>query len=318
MPFSAAQFVTDYLETKYPSEKLAIINGCCRTCLRGTPVVHDLKRTSISTLIKSSTLEPFLTINAIHTGSAYHAAYLKDKIINVRSDPEPCHYPGNCNLTCLTCRSLILNQDGVEVEIWPGFKVHRACASPCLYPGCKTFLPTLPVYLGLQRAALMCEAHKDTDAFRKLSISAAPVSRAGQTMPVKNPPKQTKQPSPPAPPKLDLTPAKLEQPPRKTFQFKKQQLAKADKFQERGKSKNILTFFHAQASKPDKQTLAAAVKATSTPGEERRFLRNKETGEIFGYWKGNQAYHIDTDELLFNRDKEPQGRPVKLDFTAPP
>jgi hypothetical protein len=36
----------------------------------------------------------------------------------------------------------------------------------------------------------------------------------------------------------------------------------------------------------------------------RRFIRNKETGDVFGYWKGNTAYHIETDELLFSNESK--------------
>ena len=49
----------------------------------------------------------------------------------------------------------------------------------------------------------------------------------------------------------------------------------------------------------------------------RRFIRNKETGEVFGYWKGNQAFHIETDEPLFPYEPKPINTNVKFDYTPP-
>ncbi len=79
------------------------MEGCCRKCLRGTPSGYNLQKNFIK------------------------HPYLRDSVINMKSEEKPCKYPGNCDLKCVLCFSLIINSDDVELDIWPGFKVHKAC-----------------------------------------------------------------------------------------------------------------------------------------------------------------------------------------------
>jgi hypothetical protein len=341
MPFDVNKFVADYINRKYHRPCITVMEGCCRKCLKGSPSGYCVKKKPIEQLMKDGIIDPYQIASAFHNGSVHHAPYFKDIVINMKSEAKPCKYPGNCDLKCVLCHSLIVNSDDIELDIWPGFKVHKACTSPCLYPGCLRRLPTLPAYLSLQRSTLMCEVHKDSNAFHKLSISTAtsiqeckesmsrlkPITTSivAKRPPLYPVPKPTRLPQPlPEPRVVSSEPAV-----KKTHSFKKHLgKAKADKFDERGKSRNILNFFQsprAAASKARKAAQEEALKASKrddaidTP---RRFIKNKETGEVFGYWKGNHAYHIDTDEMLFTRDGNHEchashGRPPKLDFSPP-
>lgn len=333
MPFDVNTFVSDYLKQKYSRPCITIMEGCCRKCLRGKPVGYNLKQKSIKDLMDDGEIDPYQIASAFHIGSAYQSPYFKDSIINMKSEAEPCKYPGNCDLKCVLCFSLIVNKDDVELDIWPGFKVHKACTSLCLFPCCQKRLPTLPAYLSLQRSTLMCDMHKDSNAFHKVSISTATaVQERMEAMSKKkvqhHTPKPIKQPQPLPNPEIPNQPSGVliissEPAVKKTFSFKRPLgKAKADKFDERGKSKSILKFFEtpkAAAAKAKKIANEDALKASKTDEAPRRFLRNKETGEIYGEWRGDHAYHIETNELLFTRDKTSHatGRPVKFDFTPP-
>lgn len=342
MPFNATEYMIHYIEEKYKSNTIQIIENCCKRCLRGPTTIYDLRQISISDLISSGKIEPQLAVNAIHTGSAYHSTYLKDKIINVNSECVPCKYPANCNLTCVVCRGFIINRDEVQLDIWPGFFAHRACICACLYPGCKKFLPIPPTYLYLHRTVLMCEDHRSADALYKASLIS---TRTGMTntnnaqKPDTNRPCIENRTHQIATPKLSvqagnerqegnpaMNPVKRNEPiSRHTPQLqtkasiitkrpKKQ--AKADKFEEKGRSADITSFFAAPLNKP-----RCKQKAQTEDHEPRQLIRNKSTGEVFAYWKGNVAHHIETDEVLFTREnKELTSHPrrnKKLDFTPP-
>jgi hypothetical protein len=300
------------------------MEGCCRKCLRGTPAGYDLKKKPIKELMDKGEIDPYQIASAFHIGSAYQAPYFKDIVINMKSEAKPCKYPGNCEQKCVLCFSLIINSDDVELDIWPGFKVHKACTSPCLYPCCRTRLPTLPAYLSLQRSTLMCDTHKDSNAFHRVSISTATaVQERKEAISAKKLPTMTMLPQPGPGPEIRFVPTVLSDPAvKKTHTFKKPLgKAKADKFDERGKSKSILKFFQtprAAANLARKAIQEDALKASKMDDAPRRFLRNKETGEIFGEWKGDRAYRIGTDEeLSFTRDKVTFGAPAKFDYSPP-
>jgi hypothetical protein len=208
-----------------------------------------------------------------------------------------------------------MNSDDVELSIWPGFKVHKACTTLCLHPCCGERLPTLPAYLSLQRSTLMCERHKDSNVFQKLVISR----------PLVPPSRPTRLPQPPPEPRI-VPPEPVI---KKTHCFKKQPKAKAEKFDERGKSINILSFFGGPTDIKEFKELKelkelkvqqAALAASKREDAPRRFIRRKDTGEIFGYWKNDQAYSTEDDKPLnfksdFNR--VPYSSNIKFDFTPP-
>jgi hypothetical protein len=59
-------------------------------------------------------------------------------------------------------------------------------------------------------------------------------------------PKPTRLPQPPPEPHIVVEPVKV----KRTFSFKKQTKAKADKFDEHGKSRSIIAFFHSNSNTP--------------------------------------------------------------------
>ena len=324
MSFDVKAFVADHLKRRYHRPCITVMDGCCRICLRGTPSGYDLKKKTIRDLMDEGKIDPYQIANAFHVGSTYYQPYFKEIVVNMKSDAAPCQYPGNCNLKCVLCFSLIMNSDDVELDIWPGFKVHKSCTSPCLFPCCPKRLPTLPAYLSLQRSTLMCELHQDSSAFNRLSVSTATAIQERKEA------LNSIQKQPPCPmkhPELDnvdipsepavKTPSQL----KTTHSFKKPAAkAKADKFDERGKSKSIFHFFQtpkAAEAKAKKKVQEEAIKASKLDDAPRRFIKNRETGEIFGYWKGNDAYHIETNELLFTRDTPMNCGPTKFDFSPP-
>jgi hypothetical protein len=321
------KFVSDCLEKKYKRPTITVMEGCCRKCHRGTPAVLNLKKNPINSLLEEGIIDPYQTINAFHLGSAYETPYFKNPVMNMNSKEIPCKYPGNCNLTCVICSSLIVNSDDVELDIWPGFKVHKACTALCLHPCCRKRLPTIPAYASPQRSSLMCDLHKDSNAFQKLSISAlAPTSSTkAETVrkPIYPPPRPISLPQPQADPKKKTVAFDI--PVKRTFSFKNipkhQPKAKADKFDEKGRSVDILSFFSppGQSRVAQAKIQEAALKASKREDAPRRFIRNKETGMIFGYWMGDQAYRIDTDppELLFTESKAQYSSNIKFDFTPP-
>jgi hypothetical protein len=264
------EFVSEYLERRYHRPTITVMNGCCRQCLRGEPSGYDLKKKSIKELMIEGEIEPHQIASAFYTGSAYHAPYFKEMVINVKSEEIPCKYPGNCNLTCIICRSLITKGDEVELDIWPGFKAHKSCTARCQYPCCPNFIPTLPAYLSTR--TLLCKSHAPEKIEPEIAV-------------------------------IEPKPSKTETfTPRKTF--KKPILAKADKFDEKGKSKSILTFLDASKKKVEVEKVQVV---------QPRLLKNKTTGKVFGYWKDGTAYHIDTDMPLF-QTKEVS---TKFDYSPP-
>jgi hypothetical protein len=336
--FEVKSYVADCLKQKYHRPCITVMEGCCRKCLRGTPAGYNIKKKPINELMDEGIIDPYQMASAFHIGSAYQTPYFKDIVINMKSEERPCKYPGNCNLTCVLCFSLIMNSDGVELDIWPGFQVHKACTTPCLYPCCRQRLPTLPAYLSLQRSTLMCDLHK---AFQKLTIPALPKK------PIYPPPKPISLPQPlPEPKSCPLEPKSGPSEPKsgpsepksgpsepksglsvvkKTFSFKKQPRAKADKF-ERGNNASILNFFpspKADAKKIQDKIQETALAASKRDDAPRRFLRNKETGVIFGYWKGDQKFRLDNDEPLefkssqYPSYEKPYGSNITFDFTPP-
>jgi hypothetical protein len=328
MPFDVKKFVADYINRKYNRPCITVMDGCCRKCLKGTASGYCVKKRPIEGLMNEGIIDPYQIASAFHNGSVHYAPYFKEMVINMNSEEKPCKYPGTCELKCVLCHSLIVNRDDIELDIWPGFKVHKACTSPCLYPGCMKRLPTLPAYLSLQRSTLMCDLHKDTNTFQKLSMSVSSTLHEYKESITKNPQIfiSVKQPRPPQLSSVSRI-AQSEQPAKKTFTFKKPPgKAKADKFDERGKSKSILGFFKtpgAEAAAKKRITVQEQSQQTNKSSNEenapRRFIKKKETGEIFGYWKGNSAYHIETDEILFTRTDtfNETSRPVKFDFVPP-
>jgi hypothetical protein len=330
MPFDANSFVADYLKQKYHRPCITVMEGCCRRCLRGTPSGYNLQKKSIKQLMNDGVIDPYQIASAFHIGSAFHAPYFKDSVLNMKSEASPCKYPGNCDLKCVLCFSLIVNSDDVELDIWPGFKVHKACTSLCLFPGCQKRLPTLPAYLSLQRSTLMCETHKDSNAFQKLSISTATaVQERREAMSVKKPAhsvsvecaKKLHQNRPEQTTSSSVSMVASESVVKRTVLFKKPLgKAKADKFNERGKSRSIFNFFQtprAAAAKEARAVQDDALKGSKLDSAPRRFLRDKETGEIYGEWRGDSAFHIETNELLFTKSSTTHGLPVKLDFSPP-
>lgn len=308
-------FVSDCVGKKYHRPCITITEGCCRKCLKGTPTGHNLKKKSIKQLMDEGIIDPYQLASAFHFGSAYQAPYFKDSILNLQSEANPCKRPGNCNLTCVLCSSLIMNSDEVELSIWPGFKVHKACTGLCLHPCCKERLPTLPAYLS-QRSTLMCERHQDSNAFQRLTIR--PLVPPSISRPLVPPSRPISLKPPPEPRVVPPEP-----PIKKTHCFKKQPKAKAEKFDERGKSVNILSFFGGATNKAlptDVKVQQAALAASKREDAPRRFIRRKDTGEIFGYWKNDQAFSTEDDQPLnfksdFNR--VPYSSNIKFDFTPP-
>lgn len=305
--FDVKLFVGNYLQEKYPRPTITVMEGCCRKCLRGTPAGYNIKKKTFKDLMDDGDIDPYQLASAFHIGSAYQPPYFKDIVINMKSEAKPCKYPGNCNLKCVLCFSLIVNSDDVELDIWQGFKVHKACTSLCLHPCCSQRLPTLPAYLSLQRSTLMCNAHKGSDAFHKLTISTPETKR-----PLYPPPRPTRLPQPlPEPRIVPPEPAA-----KKTHSFKKQPKAKADKFDERGRSVNILNFFQSPASSHAKKQ-EGALKASKRDDAPRRFIFDKETGVEYGYWKGDTAYRLDTDAFLWKRTPFSPSSNIVYDFTPP-
>ena len=335
---STVNFVADYLECKYPYSSIQITEECCKKCIRAhKSTKYNLENTSFKDLIERGAMEPHQAANAFHAGSAFHKACLKSDIISVKADGKPCKYPGNCELNCIVCRSLIEN-DGVELpDYWPGFKAHKKCVTPCLHPGCKSFLPTLPVYMRVERSEALCAMHANPKSQPKMIRVAAikpsnpilvkPVTpqkypnppQVNKMIKIYQEPKPTRLPQPLPEPRIVPEPVKV----KKTFSFKKQTKAKADKFDEHGKSKSIIAFFHSDPSNqsnpsnPFKPTQLQIQAVMQSAKEEppRRFIRNKETGDVFGYWKGNTAYHIETEEPLFSNESKPTN--TKFDYTPP-
>lgn len=323
MSFDVKAFVADHFKRRYHRPCITVMDGCCRTCLRGTPSGYDLKKKSIKDLMDEGKIDPYQIASAFHIGSTYYPPYFKESVVNMKSVAAPCQYPGNCNLKCVLCFSLIMNSDDVELDIWPGFKVHKSCTSPCQFPCCPKRLPTLPAYLSLQRSTLMCELHQDSNAFNRLSVSTATSiqeRKEALKLGLNSSLKYMKIPelSIPSEPAAKI-PSQL----KKTHSFKQPAVtskAKADKFDERGKSKSIFNFFQtpkAAAAKAKKKIQEEAIKASKLDDAPRRFIKNKETGEVFGYWNGNNAYHIETNELLFTRDTSTNGVHTKFDFSPP-
>lgn len=306
--FDVKDIVCGTLARKYHRTSITAMEGCCRKCHRGTPAIYNLKKKSIPELMDEGVIDPYQTASAFHIGSAYQAPYFKNTVINMKSEEAPCKYPGNCNLTCVLCFSLIMNSDGVELDIFSGFQVHKACTTLCLHPCCRRRLPTLPAYLSPQRSPLMCDLHKKSNAFQKLLITI-PVKK-----PICPPPRPISLPLP-EPKYVPVAPVK------KTFSFKKQPKAKADKFERRDNT-SLLNFFHSPKliKAADKKAQEAALAASKRDDAPRRFIRNKETGEIFGYWKGDQKFRIDNDEPLEFKStsyEKPYGSNITFDFTPP-
>lgn len=303
--FDVKAFVVDCLRQKYKQPNIKLMEGCCRKCLRGTPITHNIKKKPLEELMDEGVINPYQIASAFHIGTAYQAPYFKNTVISMISEEKPCKYPGNCNLTCVLCFSFI-NSDGVD--LCSGFQAHKGCTTACLHPCCKQRLPTLPAYLSTQRSTLMCDLHKDSNVFQRLSISN-PTKK-----PILPPPRQISLPAPLPEPKIVPPVAQLT-PVKKTLAFKKQPKAKADKF-ERGNDVSILNFFQSPNLTKQKQIQEAALAASKLPDAPRRFIRNKETGVIFGYWKGDQKFRFDNDEPLEFKEK-PYGSNITFDFTPP-
>lgn len=339
MPVDPNTFVADYLESKFNYPNIFITEGCCKRCLRGTKVEYNLEDTSFRELFESGKMEPHQAASSFSC-SKFHAAGFTKEVINVNSAPKPCKYPRNCELTCIVCRTFIEGEEGVELpDVWPGFTAHKKCLSPCTTPCCRNLLPVLPVFMVPQRFDLKCERHRvEAPKAVKAVQPPKPVLK-----PMEAPKEQPKeQPKvmlfkPPAPTKLPqpLPEPRIvppEPPVKRTFTFKKSPKAKADKFDERGKSKSILNFLQApnipnsfnsptNPTNPNNPTNHRAeevkrlVIQSAQEDPPRRFIRNKQTGEIFGEWRGNCAYKVGTDTILFTREPEPTN--YKFDFTPP-
>jgi hypothetical protein len=248
-------FVSDYLECKYHRTYITVLNGCCRQCLRGTPSVHDLRRTTFRELMKSGEIEPYQIANAFFTGSDFHSPCFKTPVINM--SPEiACKFPGNCNLTCIVCQSLIVNHDEVEVDIWPGYKAHKNCTKPCIFPCCTKRIPTLPAYMG--KSKFHCDKHGEK------------VVKVREVREVKV---------------------------REVRDLKVREL-KIHKVEGR-----ISDFF---------QSPIQQIQIKPIQKETPRFIKRKDTGEIFGYWKGDSAFKLNDEPLHFKPKVYP-----KLDFKEP-
>jgi hypothetical protein len=304
-------FVSDYLESKYDFPHVFITEGCCKRCLRGTPTKYNLKETTFKALMEGGKMEPHQAANCFCC-SKFRPGSFANELINVHSDPKPCKYPRNCHLTCIVCRALVEGEEGAELpDVWPGFTAHKKCLSRCAQPCCGKLLPALPIYMYPQRSELKCDAHKDRP---KKPPMQAP--RANQS--IYQAPKPTRLPQPSPEPRAEPGV-------KKTATFKKAvsnaPKAKADKYDEKGKSRNILAFFHAPTKKKEEeQEVAQAVMQSAKEDPPRRFIRNSKTQEIFGYWQGDCAYHIETGQPLANFNKKPSSYAppsAKLDFTPP-
>lgn len=339
-------FVSNYLESKFPYNSIYITEECCKRCLRShSKVRHNLEETSFKELMETGRMEAHQAAYVFHAGSAFHKACLKNDILNVKAEGKPCKYPGNCESTCIVCHSLI-ESDGVELpDYWPGFKAHKKCVTPCQHTGCKSFIPTLPVYMRPERVEAVCAVHAKSKTQPKMirvavskpsnPILVKPIAPITQITPITQTPspqpnkiyqepKPTRLPQPPPEPRIVFEPKA--QPVKRTFSFKKPVKAKAEKFDERGKSRSIIGFFHSNNSNSSdnpnspnnsKEKELQAVMQSAAEIPPRRFIRNKETGEVFGYWKGNQAFHIETDEPLFSNEPKPINTNVKFDYTPP-
>lgn len=307
-------FVSDYLESKYNFPHVFITEGCCKRCLRGTPVKHSLETTSFKELMENGAMEAYQAA-CCFSCSKFRPGSFANEVINVNSAHKPCKYPGNCHLACIVCRALIEGEEGAQLpDVWPGFTAHKQCLGRCTHPCCGKFLPVLPIYMYPQRSELKCDAHKGTSKTFKTPMNA-------KMVPVEPPkkiyqaPKPTRLP-PPLPEPRIVPP---EHAVKKTFTFKKPTTkAKADKFNEKGKSKDILAFFHSPKQGETKEEVAQAVAQSARQDPPRRFIRNSKTQEIFGYWDGDRAYHIETMEPLRMFDRREYIAPrVKLDFKPP-
>jgi hypothetical protein len=305
---STTDFVANYIEDKYEIPHVFITEGCCKRCLRGTPVKYNLKNTSFKELMENGTMEPYQAASSFHD-SKFHAASFTNDVINVNSDPKPCKYPRNCEVKCIICTTLVENDEGTEIDTWPGFTVHKKCLGICTTPCCRKLLPVLPVYMSPQRANLKCERHQDKKESKQPPPKPLKKANPSPTQPIYQAPKPTRLPEPLPEPRI--VPA--DPPIKRTFSFKKPPSAKASKFDERGKSKCILAFFHAPIT--EQEQIKQAVAKVKQDDPTRRFLKNSKTGEIFGERRGGVAYHLVTGERLFTSDTPPCN--VKYDFTPP-
>ena len=308
-------FVSDYLESRYAFPHVFITEGCCKRCLRGTPVKYNLEDTTFKELMDNGKIEAHQAA-CCFSCSKFRPGSFANELINVSSIPKPCKYPRNCHLTCIICRALVEGEEGAELpDVWPGFTAHKQCLGRCTQPCCGKLLPVLPIYMYPQRSDLKCDAHKDK---RKTPVLKLHTPREPPKM-IYQAPKPTRLPPPPPEPRI-VPPEPVV---KKTLTFKRPATkAKADKFDEKGKSRNILAFFHAPTKQGETvEEIAQAVMQSAEEDPPRRFIRNSKTQEIFGYWQGDCAYHIETGEPLPNFNKKPYSAytapNVKLDFTPP-
>ena len=317
MPININTFVAEYFDSKFNRDHLYIIEGCCKRCLRGGKVKYSLEDTSFRELFENGTMEAHQAASSFSC-SKFHAAGFTKDVINVNSAPKPCKYPSNCELTCIICRTFIEGEEGVELpDVWPGFTAHKKCLSPCTTPCCRALLPVLPVFMVPNRD-LKCEKHRaETLKAPKAPKASKPIKAMPEPPKVMlfRPPMPIKLPKP-LPEPVIVTPELGPKPPIKhTSAFKKPSKAKADKFDERGKSKSILNFLHPLQHTKTSEDIKRVLIQSAAEDPPRRFIRNKQTGEIFGEWRGNDAYKIGTDTLLFT--KEPAPTNLKFDFTPP-
>lgn len=308
-------FVSDYLESRYNFPHVFITEGCCKRCLRGTPVKYSLEDTTFKELMENGAMEAHQAACSFSC-SKFRPGSFANELINVNSAPKPCKYPKNCDLTCIVCRALIEGEEGAELpDVWPGFTAHKQCLGRCAHPCCGKRLPVLPIYMFPQRSDLKCDAHKDTKKTPKAPIMHAKMVPAEPPRQIYQAPKPTRLPPPLQEPRV----VPPEPAVKKTFTFKKPATkAKADKFNEKGRSKDILAFFRSPKQGETAEEVVQAVAQSAKEDPPRRFIRNSKTQEIFGFWEGDRAYHIETLEPLrmFNQ-REYIAPKVKLDFTPP-
>ena len=348
--YEPKKFMSSFLTQHYKGRSVQILQGCCKKCLKhGKPTIYNLSTHPWSRLLDEGTIDPYQTASVFFPGSQFHSAHFKKPVLDLQAPELPCKYPATCEQTCLLCNGFI-DGPGMAMKEWPGFKVHVQCTTRCQFTNCHTRLPDFPAYISYQRSQFVCEEHLQcknlhgmSTGFQRMSIdtdgcgACTPqlISKARKDAPAKEQAKKEQEkmakmakmakptPLPEPKPLPKPEPKPLPKPAlrteekrvegeavKKTVHFKKPPgRAKADKYGG-DKSRAITDYFRLPA-KPKPPTV-----------EPRRFIRNK-LGDIYAYWRGENAHCIKTDKILFKANFSSSvvsGRRVyapKFDFTPP-
>jgi hypothetical protein len=173
--------------------------------------------------------------------------------------------------------------DVVTAEPWPHLRVHKVCCIKCQHPDCDTFLPTVKRCLMPKQLITYCSRHA-----RKPPLAPQPSPPAPAALQI---------PAPHPPAAKTIAKATVKSKPTAA------QLRRVDKLNPDRRTPSVAAFF-ADPAPP------APVGA---PPDNRRFIRDKQTSEIIGYWRQGQAYNVLTNEPF----REREAVRTKFDFSPP-